>query len=371
MASKKQAMRGLWLRGRTWWLDVEVAGRGRVRISLETKDAVEALGKARRLRANPDLLGPKSSGLDAYLEQLRLRGVSAGWIDSGRYVIESAMAEMGVEAVEKITTPKLTTWFEKRLKQHSGTAVAYFKRIRRMLQWLVAERKLLVDPTAGIVLPKLPPNVRRQTLTAAEARRVIDECADPDLKFCLYCALHAGLRKGEIIAARPKWFDLDAGLLHIQNYAPFKHKGHQHPGWTIKDTDDRTVPLTSEFLEFLKGRGLTTPYMLRPDVSPGKALYRWDFKKRFLAHMAALELSHVTFHDLRRTFASLHASAGTSLLIIAKWLGDGFEVVEQRYAHLTPADVRINDPWTEKPPAKVNLSPAPHPNLPSPRRTTA
>ncbi len=37
---------------------------------------------------------------------------------------------------------------------------------------------------------------------------LISECPDRELKFILYCGFHAGLRKGEIVQARPEWFDL-------------------------------------------------------------------------------------------------------------------------------------------------------------------
>jgi integrase len=50
----------------------------------------------------------------------------------------------------------------------------------------------------------------------------------------------------------------------------------------------------------------------------------------------------MTFHDTRRTFASLHATAGTSIYKISKWLGDDVDVVQRHYGHLSPADPEIN-----------------------------
>ena len=43
-----------------------------------------------------------------------------------------------------------------------------------------------------------------------------------------------------------------------------------------------------------------------------------------------------TFHDARRTFASLLVSSGVSLYKVARWLGDGVRVVEKHYGHLQP-----------------------------------
>ena len=56
-------------------------------------------------------------------------------------------------------------------------------------------------------------------------------------------------------------------------------------------------------------------------------------------------LPSFTFHDLRRTFASLHVSAGTSIYKVAKWLGDEVRVVEESYGHLIPQDLEINKAW--------------------------
>jgi integrase len=70
--------------------------------------------------------------------------------------------------------------------------------------------------------------------------------------------------------------------------------------------------------------------------------YRFDFSCRFENYVAAKGVS-ITFHDCRRTFASLHAQAGTSLWKISKWLGDDIETTQKNYAHLSEqSDVEIN-----------------------------
>ena len=41
------------------------------------------------------------------------------------------------------------------------------------------------------------------------------------------------------------------------------------------------ISLTDQFAEFLKGYGLHSPYVLRPDVVQGKNRYRFDFRRVF------------------------------------------------------------------------------------------
>lgn len=45
---------------------------------------------------------------------------------------------------------------------------------------------------------------------------------------------------------------------------------------------------------------------------------------------------------MRHTFASLLVQAGVSVYKVARWMGDGVEVVEAHYGHLSPGDRDIN-----------------------------
>ncbi len=62
------------------------------------------------------------------------------------------------------------------------------------------------------------------------------------MKFILYCGFHAGLRKGEIVQARPHWFDLRLNIIHIT----------ESETWITKDKDKRTIPMTTAFRKFLE-----------------------------------------------------------------------------------------------------------------------
>jgi integrase len=112
------------------------------------------------------------------------------------------------------------------------------------------------------VTPKIGPHSK--PAGKVQARQTADE-----LRFILYCGFHAGLRRKEIGVARVSWFDLKAGLLHLSNDQEF----------TSKDTENRTVPLTKEFHEFvkvfLKGRK-PEEFCLKPDHLAGRAKYRYE-----------------------------------------------------------------------------------------------
>lgn len=339
-------LRGLWKRGEVWWAVVPLPAGGRVRRSLGTPDLARALEEVRRLRdlADRGMLGGTGDAggmpavVEAWQEALRRQGLSAGWIEQGGYVVARALESMGVTTVPGLTTERVRQWLEAEISRTSvHTATTYLRRLVSFSQWLVNTGRARLAATDGIAVPKARPRLRKQFLSRAQARLLLDSCGDESLKYALYCALHAGMRKGELTAARPDWFDLEAGLIHIQNTADF----------LIKDRDDRTVPLTTEFGAFLASYGLRSPYMLEPGVRAGKSRYRFDIQKRWLAHRRACGLEAYSFHDLRRTFASLLASSGVSLFKIARWLGDGVAVVESRYAHLIAQDEDVNRAWGE------------------------
>jgi integrase len=189
-----------------------------------------------------------------------------------------------------------------------------------------------LNPCNGLDLAEEIGTKMRDFCTEEQRDLLIQRCNREDLLFVLYCGFHAGLRKNEIIEARPFWFDLGAGLLHLRKTATIN----------FKDREERTVPLTTGFKVFLNTYGLREPFMLRPDIRHGRNRYRYDFTRPFNEHVERQELGWVTPHIMRHTFASLLASAGRSLFKISVWLGDDPRVVERRYARLKPNDPEID-----------------------------
>lgn len=339
---KHNPAKGLWLRGDTYWLAATMPGFGRVRVSLHTQDMAEAIVEARKVRLFPERYFAKREGsvLEDFMEHQERRGISATHRKQSRRVLTEFQKACGGRLESASAAAAHRWWNDLSTRVASKTAKDYLAILTFFYKWAMAAGIAKFSPIVLIIRPKLRPSVRKSYLQPADALRVLDECQDPELSFCLYCALHCGMRRGEIIASRPHWFDLKAGLLHIQN----------EDDWLVKDRCNRTIPITQEFQGFLAWYGIQSPYMLRPEVTDKPKTsheYRTDFRKLFLNHMARLEIEGVTFHDLRRTFASLHVSRGTPLYHVAKWLGDHPNVVESTYGHLLPNDARINDPWTQ------------------------
>lgn len=331
-------MRGVYRRGNIWWYRWSHRGR-QYRTSLETEDEARAIIAAREIMANPGCLVEPSEAdpVERYCRWLVDHGRSRNTANSRRHLLRQLLEATGAASYARLRPDQAREWYRGEVARlHPSTAASTLQTVRHFYGWLRDEGLARVNPFDGIKAPLQRAGARKRTLTPDEARRLIDAAPDDEMRFVLFCALHAGLRKEEIVEARPEWFDLEAGLLHLQ----------ASPTWQPKDKDNRTIPLTREFREFLAGFPMLGTYCIRPDIAKGKWRYRFDFRRGWIEARTRAGLgADVRFHDLRRTFASLLVSKGVSLYKVAVWLGDGIAVVERHYAHLTPADDEINAAW--------------------------
>lgn len=348
MSKKAKLPPGIYMRGAVYWLRwTPVPDGPQERQSLSTEDLVEAIQEADRIRRTDGPVKRAEAGeckaeIERYVAGCLAEGLSAATMNSRKYVLQGFCEELGAITPRHISPMACERWFQARLQKHAHTAVSYLNQVRWWCAWLIERGVVVRDPTAGIKVPKLKMRHRKVFLLPHDARRLLDACADNELKFALYCGLHAGMRKKEIIEARANWIDLDEGLIHVQATPTFEPKGR----------DNRTIPMTEEFKAWLKKEfPPRAPFVMHPEVEHGKYRYRYDFRKAFDALVVECGLD-ITFHDLRRTFASLLVSKGVSLYKVAKWLGDTLKVVQDTYGHLIPQDDEINASWEPVKPAK-------------------
>src|ERR1700693_3024355 len=184
------------------------------------------------------------------------------------------MHELGLTCVQEIQACHLQAWFDRQLPRIKvSTAAAYLHWVKAFLQWCMRDRRLtLCNPAMEVVVPRHSKAVRRHFLKLKDLEKLIDNCADPELRYCLYCGAHVGMRYEETVMSRPEWFDLDAKLVTIT----------ASEAWEPKDRENRTVPLTDEFAEFLEGYGTPGAFMIGAHkLKKGKDRYRFNFKKRY------------------------------------------------------------------------------------------
>jgi integrase len=325
---------------RYWWYRWTGPDGKRHSMSTKTEDESEAIVKARQVHVDFTVAVPRNPLIplvDRYLGEAQTRNkkpMRSETAKNNRTVLVKFVKDTGADYVSNVTTKTLQRWVDQLRKTHKPeTICSYTNVVLAFGRWLHKSGRVTYFPFDGFERPERPVKGRLHFLTKEAATKLIETAPDDHLRFILYCGFHAGLRKGEVGWAKVDWFDLENGLIHVVN--------DPEAGVFLKD-ENRTVPMTKPFREFLTGylkgrRG--DQYVLEPaKLQKGKWRYRVDFKKSFNSYVKGA----CTPHDMRRSFASNLVSKGESVYIVAKWLGDRVEVVERSYGHLSPGAGDIN-----------------------------
>lgn len=340
---------GLYKRGRLYHFAIQRDGK-RVFYALETDDLQEAIRKAELIRGSPIISkDPVLADVERFLAWKLERGhYTAASVDSKGAILRQFAEHIRGHAAHTVTPAMIKAWQEDlgkpyrkvytakgqppregAIRQRSASTInGYLMVVRSFFEWSVAVRKSAREnPVAKLELSRGTGGARKDFCTPEVRDALITNCMREDLRFVLFCGFHAGMRFQEIVEAKAFWFDLKSRQIHLR----------KHAGIQFKDREERSVPMTEPFRAFLEGYGLREPYMLHPEVTKGKSLYRYDFDKPFRQYVRAQGFPKVTAHVMRHTFASILASRGVSIYLIAEWLGDDVRVVQKHYARLLPA----------------------------------
>jgi integrase len=174
--------------------------------------------------------------------------------------------------------------------------------------------------------PKVEGTTRRRTLTAAEARRLLDLArTDAEAGLLVTLALGTGARVGELLALDCSDVDLVAGTVSIAH-----SRSRSGLGPTKSRRGVRTVALPPFALDALRAETRRTgPLIATADglpLIPERAGERW----RRLRARAGLD--GLRFHDLRGTYATLALAAGIPAKALADVLGHDPAVLLRTYA---------------------------------------
>ena len=334
--------KGIFLRGSKYWLRYSRNGL-QERVPLGTSNMAEAIKIAARERARV----PFDPGLNMQgaLKRLLDEEQAAGRL-SPRYVNEVHRRfkvlldfHQDITRFEDITTRRLQQYLDHvAAKRKPATLNTYAGQLRGLFNILMQRRHLSINPMDSVRLPAFnqAEHVRENVVEPEVARKLIDKCTDPRLKFVLLAGFCLGMRKNEITEARWGWFHLSARVCLI-------------PPEARKRPKPACPPLNSEVIEHLQvlRKALPKPpqpadYILEPGVVAGSYRYRWDFRKPFTDYMKKHRVK-CTAHDMRRTFCTLAVGKGVTLEQLSAWVGDSVRVLASHYSHLRTYDPKVED----------------------------
>jgi len=251
----------------------------------------------------------------------------------------AALAE--VSWIGDVTPTHIERWRRDALKRGLKLATIYqqFRDIRVFFKWCEDENLIGENPCDKVKVEPVPPAKRNNWVRKEDVSRLLENAPADELKFVLHAGFDAGMRMNEIIMARPAWFDLDLGIIRIpgeDDVTGFRPKSRK------VDAKGRAITIRERFKNFLETSDvLKGEFCIAPNKPwKGGLNYRYNFIHPFNVYLRSMGVK-CSPHDMRRSFASNLAMDGVSIHKIAAWLGDSFDVTNERYAWLEPVDADI------------------------------
>jgi integrase len=151
-------------------------------------------------------------------------------------------------------------------------------------------------------------------------------------------AAMTGLRQGELLGLR--WRDVEFDARKILVVSPFVRGEFGDPK---SSGSGRSVPMAERVALALGELRKRSYYAHDRDLvfchpETGKPLDRSKLVRRFKQALDRAEVHRITFHELRHTFGTRMAAAGTPMRTLQHWMGHADSKTTQIYAHHQPSD---------------------------------
>lgn len=267
-----------------------------------------------------------SEFVESYLQD---RGnVSGAWSYTSRKLLErfvKFLDEKGVMTVDCITTPMLEEYKNMLLENMVPvSAKNNFRVISAMLNHAVKRKVIGENPAKSMSPIRGIERNKQRFLNKEEIDLVVRESQKTFLGDLVLVALHAGMRRSEMIFLEYEDIDIPNKLIYVKNKAAL--------GFQTKSRKERAIPIHDKILSILskKSTGHCFTHNKKP-LTPRQAT------ETFTELTDRIGLVGVGLHTLRHTFASHLAMAGVSLWEIAKLLGHSTTHVTELYSHLCPS----------------------------------
>ena len=331
----------------------------------EAKEAREKLRTSRQEETLPQAgRKPKFSTWAAdYLKLTHTLAKKAGTLENEKQSIARWQAHFDTLTVDKITTPLISAFKEKRLNGGKFGAKKFSAASPRTvrLDFIMLRNVLNAAKEAGHIrqLPdfpklKVPAPQRRSLIRPWEFEGLLGACTAQNeatgepvtkngqqLRDFLQFLAFTGCREQEGIKIRWSHVDFDNQRVFVGAPEDFQASAMTiGTGGTSKNHGSRIVdfnPQLESLLLEMKERKQESSSWLFPSPQRGeKDIHAKTFRESLKLIRAHAELPRVGFHDLRHLFCSFCVMAGIDFMTIAAWLGhkDGGILIGKVYGHL-------------------------------------
>lgn len=220
-----------------------------------------------------------------------------------------------------------------------GSVTSYLLALRVFIRWAMRQGMLREDPLVEFLRDMRVTETREERFLSTEERdRLLAVPMSLDLRWMMVLGFYQGFRQAEMLAMKSSWVwvsdDGQRGTVTVQATRVVTQAGKEL-AWQPKNKKKRTIPLHAETLRMIREHGLREPFVVAPHKErwpdEGKKSYRYDPKKSLRAAARAAGVGHVTYHMMRRSFATHLAAKGVGMKQIAEFIGDSLRVTEKHY----------------------------------------
>lgn len=306
-------------------------------------EKAEYIVKAQLLQGKHDLVEEKGSMLFfklIYEFEEYAKNNRGAW-DKEKYVLNLLKDFWGNVKLSDISPFSIEKYRIKR--KNDGKKPATINRevgnLRRMFNIAVQNGWAIENPALSkSVKPLKVDNTIVRFLTKEEEYNLLNTCEQTFsyLKPIIICALHTGMRRGEILGLTWDCVDFKEKYITLLK---------------TKNNKVRKIPLSNLLFSELKklNYNKTSKYVFTNPITNGKYV---DIKKAFHSVCSAANILNLRFHDLRHTAATRMVTAGVDLGIVREILGHSDLKTTQRYAHPVPerkiAAINALESYTDK-----------------------
>ena len=288
-----------------------------------------------------------------------------GWLEANRDTLSKSYRQtadglvelhliphFGSTPINQIQPERVTAFVVKVMDAGKSSALALnaLSLLRRVAQTYVEAGFFDRNPLArcGALVKKVArtrePEVKRAaawTREEADTLLALAREKEPALAGPLLCALHTGMRRGEVLGL--EWRDVGPRRIAVER--AWVRSASKAP----KSGTARDIPISAALraeLDRLRAEVRTRDAFreLGPVFTAPNGL-RWDESKfsqawiRLSKHAVEAGVRPLRFHDARHTFASWALASGMSIKQVQAWLGhSSAELTLRTYAHLMPSE---------------------------------
>ena len=257
---------------------------------------------------------------------------------------------LGRVQLQQLTAQQVQSLYAQKLSEGKSAKTIHHihgilhKALAQATRWRLISRNVCDD----VELPRIA-RYEYQTLTAAQAQRLLELARGHRLEVLLALALTTGMRHGELLGLHWQDINFDYGTLQVRRSVS-RVRGQGYQEFEPKTTRSRRMLLVPQFVlgmlkehrihqEEIKQAAGTT--WQEPDLvfcnKYGSFLRPDRVRKQFQKLLADAGLPHMRFHDLRHSAATIFMSWGVPAKVVQEILGHAnISMTLGIYSHVLP-----------------------------------